>query len=157
VALDTTVARTWLKIEASQYANSSFDTRINYWLSQAEAAMAGPSVWLGQYTRAAMLWALHRMAVQDIITSSLTDPTSGSGGMDLVGALTSRKAREVSETYGSSAWLAIARAGLSAGDAFWRLTPYGLEWLAIRDTRPAAFPTTVGARNSGPADDEGCC
>lgn len=155
MSLDIALASVQLKIEAPQYDDSDFDAAINYFLAQAVLNMdLEEGVWGIQYQRAAVLWALHHLAVRDEITQALTDPTAGSGGISTVGSVRRRKARELEVEYGASRFdMSVAQAGESAGDAYWMLTPYGQEYLRLRGTRATiAAPFSAGAASWGPGD-----
>jgi hypothetical protein len=147
VAISATL-QAMLDVEAPQYASdASAIEAFEYWYAQAIARLNATSYGL-QYVRACMLWALHRMTVQDEIAAAVAGAEGLGSGASVgdVGTVTSRRARDLSETYANTTGSSSSNAAgnrVSADDEL-KTTPYGRQLLQLRATRHTSFATVLG-------------
>lgn len=92
------------------------------------------STWGAVYAHAVCLLAAH------MATLSPTDATASGDGAGVAGPVTSKRAGDVAESYGSSA---SGVTGMSLADAALGRTKYGLEFLRLRTSRAARTPTVI--------------
>ncbi len=104
------------------------------WLEIAAAQLTA-AAFGAMYATACCYLAAH-LATLSPLTAAASSATAGTAG-----AITAKGARDLSESYGSTA---SGVSGLTAGDAALMQTKYGREFIRIRNTRAASSPYVTG-------------
>lgn len=126
---------------APEYAS---DPRASDALSMAAEVHNDGSRWGSSYVRAMALYAAHHLAVLDQVKARIEEQGGAVGGAAVpTGALRSRSAGDISESYASASLTELAGVGFRRTDAFLAQTAYGQQYLAIRDTRGFRVPRMV--------------
>ena len=112
---------------------SEADGRVGVFLTAA-ARRLDASAWGAVYLDAVVYLAAHLL---------IRSPAGGSGGTNVAGGgpITSKKAGDLSVSYGATA---TTGAGRSNADLDLLETHYGRQFLALRDTRAAGLPFVAG-------------
>lgn len=121
------------------------DVTVEVYLAQSATEHTAGS-WGVQFATACVLYAAHRMKAFGY-PGAATSATAASAASGLAGAVSSRKAGDVSEGYGGGGLGTAAVVGgkLPAADADLLTTSYGRWYLKIRDTRSVCHAGIVGA------------
>lgn len=98
------------------------DARVQLYLDDAEAYL-NKQIWGDCYDKAVLYWSAHKLALSEQRVAQ----GSGAGGSG-AGPLTSASVDGVSVGYAAPAWAT----GTNAGDAEYSKTPYGQEYLSLR-------------------------
>ncbi len=126
---------------APEYAS---DPRATAALTAAVEQHAVSSRWGTVYVRAMALFAAHLLATQDGVQARIAEQGGVVGGAAVpTGALRSRTAGDISESYASASLTELAGIGLRRGDAFLAQTVYGQQFLMLRDKRAFRAPFAV--------------
>lgn len=107
------------------------DARVGVFIEQAARRLCA-AAWGAVYVDALVYLAAHHL-----IRSPATAASGGLGAGDGGGAITSKKAGDLSVNFGSSTAGSSSR---SNADAELSETMYGRKFLALRDTRAAGLP-----------------
>ena len=113
------------------------DAGVQDWLDLADGQLSTSTDWGAVRVQAVAYLAAHLRTLAQREIASLAAGTSGGP----VGALTSRSAGDLSESYG--AVVSAASGSVAASDMEYTTTTYGLRFLALRNSRPASMPFLI--------------
>jgi len=114
------------------------DADVQDWLDLADGQLSTDTTnWGNVRLQAVAYLAAHLWTLANREIASLAAGSSGGP----VGALTSRRAGDLAESYGSA--LSSPSGSVDACDMEYPTTTYGLHFLALRNSRPASMPFLV--------------